>query len=153
MKLSSNLITSVLTIVLGVLFIVLKGGVIGIAMTILGMGLIIWAVLDLVDKNYNPAIVKGIAGVVVIVFGWTLASIVLYVLSALLLVYAIYQIYDLVKSKTRNSIKFVEPAIMALIAILLLFNQGGTITWVFIVTGIFLIIEGVLALIVLKNKF
>ena len=147
MKITSNLITAILTIVIGVLFVALKGGVIGIAMTVLGVGLIVWAVLDIIDKNNTPGIIKLVAGIVVIVFGWTLASIVLYVMAALLLVYAIYQLYELVTNKVKDVVKFIEPGVMALIAILLLFNQGGTIAWVFIVAGIFLIVEGALALI------
>ena len=147
MKISSAIITSILTIVIGALFIALKGGVIGIAMTILGAGLIVWAVLEIVEKSYTPAIVKMVAGAVIIVFGWTLASVVLYVLSALLLFYAVYQLYLLIKDKVTDYAKFVEPSIMAIIAILLLFNQGGTIAWVFIVAGIFLIVEGALALV------
>ncbi|MBQ7236722.1 MAG: DUF308 domain-containing protein [Clostridia bacterium] len=147
MKITSNLITAILTIVIGVLFVALKGGVIGIAMTVLGVGLIVWAVLDIIDKNNTSGIIKLVAGIVVIVFGWTLASIVLYVMAALLLVYAIYQLYELVTNKVKDVVKFIEPGVMALIAILLLFNQGGTIAWVFIVAGIFLIVEGALALI------
>ena len=147
MKITSNLITAILTIVIGVLFVALKGGVIGIAMTVLGVGLIVWAVLDLIDKNNTSGIIKLIAGIVVIVFGWTLASIVLYVMAALLLVYAVYQLYQLITGKVKDFVKFIEPGVMALIAILLLFNQGGTIAWVFIVAGIFLIVEGALALI------
>ena len=146
MKITSNLITAILTIVIGVLFVALKGGVIGIAMTVLGVGLIVWAVLDIIDKNNTSGIIKLVAGIVVIVFGWTLASIVLYVMAALLLVYAIYQLYELVTNKVKDVVKFIEPGVMALIAILLLFNQGGTIAWVFIVAGIFLIVEGALAL-------
>ena len=147
MKISSAIITSILTIVIGALFIALKGGVIGIAMTILGAGLIVWAVLEIVEKSYTPAIVKMVAGAVIIVFGWTLASVVLYVLSALLLFYAVYQLYLLIKDKVTDYAKFVKPSIMAIIAILLLFNQGGTIAWVFIVAGIFFIVEGALALV------
>ena len=48
MKLSSNLITAILTIALGVLLAVFKEGIIGIAMTVLGVGLIIWAIIDLI---------------------------------------------------------------------------------------------------------
>ncbi len=147
MKITSNLITAILTIVIGVLFVALKGGVIGIAMTVLGVGLIVWAVLDIIDKNNTPGIIKLVAGIVVIVFGWTLASIVLYVMAALLLVYAIYQLYELITNKVKDFVKFIEPGVMAIIAILLLFNQGGTVAWVFTVAGIFLIVEGTLALI------
>ena len=87
MKLSSNLITAILTIALGVLLAVFKEGIIGIAMTVLGVGLIIWAIIDLIDKKMEPAIIKAVAGVAVILLGWLVASIVLFVFAGLLLIY------------------------------------------------------------------
>ena len=62
-------IEGVLTILLGILFLILQGKVVSIAMTILGVALIIMAVLDLLDHQTFPAIVKAVFGVVVLIFG------------------------------------------------------------------------------------
>ena len=41
----------------------------------------------------------------------------------------------------------VQPIIYVLVAFCLFFNQGGTLSWVFTVSGIFFIVDGVVALI------
>ncbi|MBE7061022.1 MAG: hypothetical protein E7382_00630 [Clostridiales bacterium] len=144
MKISSNLITAVLTIVLGALLIIFKGFILNIAMTIVGVGLIVWAVIDALDKKWTPAIIKGVAGVLLIVLGWLITGIILYVLAGLLLVYAVYQIYLLVTAKKKKWELFVQPVLFALIAILFFLQGFG---WAFVVAGIILVIQGILALI------
>ena len=149
MKLSSNLITAILTIALGVLLAVFKEGIIGIAMTVLGVGLIIWAIIDFLDKKMETAIIKAVAGVAVILLGWLVASIVLFVFAGLLLIYAIYQIYLLLKAKKKKWDLFVQPVLYAIAAVLFLFNGYG---WAFIAAGIVLIVQGVLALVACFSK-
>ena len=149
MKLSSNLITAILTIALGVLLAVFKEGIIGIAMTVLGVGLIIWAIIDLIDKKMEPAIIKAVAGVAVILLGWLVASIVLFVFAGLLLIYAIYKIYLLIKAKKKKWDLFVQPVLYAIAAVLFLLNGYG---WAFIAAGIVLIVQGALALVACFSK-
>ena len=149
MKLSSNLITAILTIALGVLLAVFKEGIIGIAMTVLGVGLIIWAIIDFLDKKMEPAIIKAVAGVAVILLGWLVASIVLFVFAGLLLIYAIYQIYLLIKAKKKKWDLFVQPVLYAIAAVLFLFNGYG---WAFIAAGVVLIVQGALALVACIKK-
>ena len=93
MRGKENLIMAMLLVVLGVLFIALKGGVISIAATIMGVALIMLGVIDLINKNETPGIVKIIFGAVLIVLGWVVVHIMLYVLAVLLIAYGAYQIY------------------------------------------------------------
>ena len=65
MKKSEKIITALITIALGVLFIVLRGDLISILMTVLGLGLIAFGVLDLIDKRIPPAVVKFVGGAIV----------------------------------------------------------------------------------------
>ena len=88
MKKSDKLLTGLFTIVLGVLFIVLKGEVVSIGMTIMGVALIISSILDLIRKQGRQSIIKIVIGAVVIVFGWTLVSAALYIMAAVLLRFA-----------------------------------------------------------------
>ena len=86
MKTSEKIISAALTIVLGILCIIMKGGVISVAMTILGAVLIVLGILDLAGKAFPPAVVKIVLGVLFIVFGWTIVSAVLYIVAALLMI-------------------------------------------------------------------
>lgn len=146
------LIEGALTILLGILFLILKADVISVAMTVLGVVLIVMAVLDLIDRNVLPAIIKAVFAVLVLVFGWVLVNAALYIVAALLLIWGIYELYAKIKVHLKGKnflatlLLYVSPILSILIGLLLLFNQGGTVTWVFIVTGIILILDGVLLL-------
>ncbi len=158
MKTSEKIISAALTIVLGILCIIMKGGVISVAMTILGAVLIVLGILDLAGKAFPPAVVKIVLGVLFIVFGWTIVSAVLYIVAALLMIYGILQLYGRIRFKVKGPraidtvAAYAGPVICIVVAFFLFFNQGGTVDWVFIVSGIFLIIEGILMLFVPSRK-
>lgn len=145
MKRSNKFLTALFTIVLGVLFIVLKGDVVSIGMTIMGVALIISSIIDLIKKQGSQSIVKLVIGIVVIVFGWTLVSAALYIMAAVLLISSIMQISTISKMTKGFNLSYLQPIMSLVVAICLLFNQGGTISWVFVVSGVCLIIEGVIA--------
>lgn len=84
MKVSEKIISAILTLVLGILFIVLKGQVVSIAMTILGVLLIVLGIMNLTTKLVAPGVVKIVVGALVILFGWVLVSAALYILAALI---------------------------------------------------------------------
>ena len=148
----SPILNAVLTILMGVLFIILKERVIKYALTVFGAVLVVLAVVDLIDHIIPAAIIKAVIGVLAIVFGWTLFSAALYILAALLIIYGLVQIYELARAKVRASkgaytlLIYAVPAVSIAAGLCLFINQGGTVTWVFILTGVLLIIEGVLSL-------
>lgn len=149
---NNQLIEGALTILLGILFLILQDKVITVAMTILGVVLIVLAVLDLLDHQTFPAIVKAVFGVVVLVFGWAITTAALYILAAVLLIWGIYELYAKLRVHLKgNSVwltvmLYIAPILNILLGLLLLFNQNGTVAWVFIVTGVLLIVDGVMLL-------
>ena len=149
MKKTEKLIAALLTIALGVLFLVLKEDVVSIAMTVLGVALIVLGVLDLIAKNIPLGVVKGVVGVLVIVFGWLLTKAVLYIVGGLLLIVGILGIFELCKRKVGFKgvdalLQYVKPIICIVIAILLFLNG---LNWVFIIIGIVTVVEGGILLI------
>ena len=152
MKKTEKIISALLTIALGVLLIVLQGKIISIMMTIMGIALLIFGALDLYNRLVPPAIVKIVIGVVIIFCGWLIVGAVLYVLAAILLIAGILFLYEKIKNKVCGAslfytiCEYAVPSIFILIGILLLFNQGNTVNWVFILSGIFTVVEGGLLL-------
>ncbi|MBE6533873.1 MAG: hypothetical protein E7678_02755 [Ruminococcaceae bacterium] len=149
---TSKLIAAILMTVLGIMFIILKGDVISIGMTVLGIMLIVQAVLDIFSKKYVSVVIKAVIGILIIVMGWLFVTVALYIMAAVLLIYAILQLFDVIRALPKlktvlaKVVGFIQPAVYLAISLCLLFNQGGTISVVFIIAGIFLIIQGVLAL-------
>lgn len=156
----NQLVAAILMTVLGILFIVLKNDVISIGLTVLGVMLIVQAIIDIVNRQYVPAVIKAVIGIIVILLGWVFVKVAIYIMAAVLLIYAILQLIMVIRllSSAKNvlvkALGFVQPVIYIVISCCLLFNQGGTIAWMFILSGIFLIIQGIIALIqcVLYNK-
>ena len=152
MKKSEKIITSVLTLTLGILLMVLKGGTLQVFTSVFGIMLLIVSVFDFVAKDFKLGVAKCVIGVLILVFGWLIVKVALYVLAAGLVIVGIWGIYDRIKCgigfswQVKPILLYARPVVCILIGLLLLFNQGGTIDWVFVVGGILTVIEGGLLL-------
>jgi hypothetical protein len=153
MKKSEKIVLALLTVGMGVLLIALRGRFISILMTVLGLGLIAFAVLDFVNKVIPTAVVKLVAGIVVIVCGWAIVGAVLYIVAGLLLIAGILLLYEKFRKRAycdnwyQTVVQYAVPALFIVIGILFLFHQGNTVSWIFIVGGCLTIVEGGLLLI------
>ena len=153
MKRTEKIVAASLIIALGVLLVILRGEIVSILMTVLGLALIAFGVLDLFNCAVPPAVVKLVVGVVVIFCGWLIVEAVLYVLAAYLLIAGILLLYEKIKFRARCINLFhalcvyAIPALCLVIGVLLLFNQGNKAQWVFIIGGVFTVLEGGLLLI------
>ena len=149
MKKSEHIISAIFTIAIGVLLMIMKGEMISLFMTILGVSLIVLGLIDLLDKNIPFAVVKIVVGGVVIFFGWTIVSAVVYILAALVLIVGVLALYDCVRFRLRcirgkEALKIlIEPVVCILIGLVLFFNKWD---WVFVLAGLFTILEGGLLL-------
>ena len=151
-KTESGLITAAALIVVGALFIIFKGEVISITMSIIGIALVVLGVADMLKKYIVSGAIKLALGALVLVAGWLFISLALYVLGAFLLIAGVSDLYALTKLKIKRisfpvALRIAQPVIYILVAVCLFFNQGGAISWVFTVSGIFLIVDGIVALI------
>ena len=148
MRKSEKIISAALTMLLGVLLLVLKGKVVGIAMTVIGICLIVLGVMDIFNKLVPPAVVKIVVGGVVILFGWVLVEVILYILAAVLLIVGILMLYDKIKKKIycanlfHTICEYAMPALLIVIGVMFLFHQGKAVNFIFIVSGILTLIEG-----------
>ena len=148
MKKSEKIVSAALTMLLGVLLLVLKGNVIGITMTVVGICLIVLGVMDIFNKLVPPAVVKIVVGAMIILFGWILVEVILYILAAILLIVGILMLYDKIKKKVycanlfHTICEYAMPTLLIAIGIIFLFHQGKAVNFIFIVSGILTLIEG-----------
>ena len=149
---NDKLISGIVTFCVGLLFVILKEGVISIAMTLLGLGLIVSGVVALLDQKGKEKLVENVIkiaiGVGLIVFGWIYVTIALYVIAVLLVVYGAILIYNQLKSGVKDDtivktlLRYSTPIVCVVAGLLLFFNLGGVLSWVFIVSGILLLVDG-----------
>lgn len=148
MKKSEKIISAVLMMVLGIMFIILKDKFIGLLMTVAGISLIVLGVVDIVENSIPPAVIKIVSGILVILCGWVVVEAVLYILAGVLLVFGILLLYDEIKNKGgcdtlwQTLLQYAVPVICIAIGVLLLFHRGEMMEIVLIISGCLIFVEG-----------
>ena len=153
MKNQNKLVSAIMTLVLGVLMFIYKGGVISIGLTVIGIALVVLAVLDFVHKNIVPGVIKAVFAALILVFGVgnLLVTVGFYVLGALALIYGILQVIAFFRKRGKKTLLYsilalIEPVVCVAIGVCLLFYQGSTVNTVLMISGVLLMVDGVLAL-------
>ena len=153
MKKSEKIAGAILTIVIGILLVVMQNNFIGFLMTLIGGCLIVFGALDFFHHFIPPAVIKVVSGTLIIVCGWVLVEAVLYLASAMLLIFGILLLYDKLKkgivcdSWLFTLLEYAAPVFCIAIGALFLFHQAFAIELVFIIAGIFTTLEGAAQLI------
>ena len=149
MKKAEKWIVAALTITLGILLMILKADVIKVAMTAIGLLSIAFGVLDLYEKRVPPAVIKIVVGISLIFCGWAFVYAVLYVLAAALVIIGVLLLYEKFKSHPlcdgsllQTIFRYATAAVCLLIGVLLFFNQKNTADWVFVISGLLMVVEG-----------
>lgn len=143
-------LSAILAVVIGILFIWLKGGVISVAMTVIGVLLIAMGIMDAINRSVTPAIIKIVFGAVIIAVGWAFVQVVLYLLATGLVIYGAVLIYNNVRYKVRGLflwdtiLLYATPVMWLVIGLLLFFNMNATVDGVLIAVGVFMLIQSVL---------
>ena len=154
---SNEFLTAAALIIIGLMFLIFKGGVISIVMSLIGATLIVLGILDVIKKRVTSGVIKLVFAALVMLAGWLFITLALYVLGAFLLIAGVTQLASASKIKFKKltlgvTLRFAQPVIYILVAICLFFNQGGAIDWVFTVSGIFLLIDGAIGIIGALDK-
>lgn len=153
MNKKTNIISAAITIVIGLLLVILKGGVISAVLTVCGIAVLISALMDFIGKRMESGAVKAVIGVCILVFGWVFVELAFYILAAAIIIMGVTQIVNIRKYGPHgvtfkdNAFIYGKSVLTVIAGACLLFNQGGAINGVFIATGILLIVEGIMELI------
>ena len=150
---NDNFLSSLLTIVTGTLCLSLKESVVEVALVIGGILLIVTGFVDLFHKQISPAVIKAVVGVVCVVFGLALVKAALYVLAALLFIYGVLKLVDLIKNgclqrgKGAMILRLAEPIFAAFLSVCLFIDRTAVVGFAFFVLGLILLIKGLLDLV------
>lgn len=156
--LKENYVNGLVSVVLGLLLFILKGEVISLVLTVIGVLMLVSAFFDWRNKQTNSAIVKLVIGVCVLAFGWMFVNLALYIVAAVIVIAGLKKIVVIKDVSPVNLtlqekiFLYAKPVLTVFAGVILFFNQGGVINWVFIVVGILLIVEGLLEVFDRKKK-
>ena len=143
-KSNTELFSSLLYIIIGVLLMIFRTQTLGWAMTIAGIIFIVSGVLDLIKKNWVGGAVSLIIGIAILVLGWTAAQIVLLVLGILIAIKGILALIGVLKKANKNALEIVFPILSIVVGLMLAFGNGLDV--MIIIVGALLTIDGVIGL-------
>lgn len=143
-KSNTELFSSLLYIIIGVLLMIFRTQTLGWAMTIAGIIFIVSGVLDLIKKNWVGGAVSLIIGIAILVLGWTAAQIVLLVLGILIAIKGILALIGVLKKANKNALEIVFPILSIVVGLMLAFGNGLGV--MIIIVGALLTIDGVIGL-------
>lgn len=152
MKKSEKIIAAVLTMVIGVLLIALKGKFIGVIATVVGVSLAVLGLVDLFGGKIPTAVVKLVVGVLIVICGFAVVRAVVYLICAALLITGVLVLYDKLKNGLRcmgllqKICEIAIPSVCIAIGMLLLFHNLKIINIIFVLCGILCLAEGGLIL-------
>lgn len=137
-----NIVLALAYIVMGILFCVKQGAVLQWVMWIAGALFLVQGVLDIINRNAVIGIIEIVIGVAIFYFGIALLGVATLVLGIVLIVYSIANLFRY----HQNFFTVLANLLTALVGVLLVVNQWVAYNWFFIVLGVALIVNGVLAL-------
>lgn len=144
------LFSSLAMIGLGVLFIVYTGGVFDIMIKVFAAALVVLGAIDFITLHWLSGGVKALLGVAVWFLSWKFLTVALYLAGGLLIVYGLLGLFRTLR-RHRVALARLSGVLSSLICVavgcFLLFGQGVVLSWVFTLTGVCLVISGVLSLV------
>ena len=143
-KSNTELFSSLLYIIIGVLLMIFRTQTLGWAMTIAGIIFIVSGALDLIKKNWVGGAVSLIIGLASLVLGWTAAKIVLLVLGILIAIKGILALIGVLKKANKNALEIVFPILSIVVGLMLAFGNGLDV--MIIIVGALLTIDGIIGL-------
>ena len=144
-KSNSELFSSILYIIIGILLVIFRSETLNWAMTIAGIVFLISGILDLVKKNWAGGAVSLIIGLAILILGWAATQIVLLVLGILIAVKGIVALINVLKKGARNVLEAIYSILSVVIGIMLAFGNGLDV--MIIIVGVLLAVDGVIGLV------
>jgi uncharacterized membrane protein HdeD (DUF308 family) len=144
-KNTSNLVSAILYILIGVLLVIFKSEMLNWLMTIAGVFFLISGIIDVIKKNYMGGAVSIIIGVAILILGWLATKIVLLVFGLLIAIKGLIALIEEFKRKKLSAFGILFAILTMVAGIMLAFGDGLNI--LVLICGIFFIIDGVLGLI------
>lgn len=145
-KISANsILLAVLYIVIGILFIAFRSSLLKWALTISGVLAIAYGVYLLLQKQWLNGILFIALGLVLILGGWLFIEFILLIFGIVLIIYGIKDLIFEFKKGKKSIFGIIVACLTILAGILLIVSKWVVLDWLFIIIGIVLIADGVMA--------
>ena len=151
MRYNSNIFIGIAYIFFGALCLILRSDVIFIAAVCLGITLCVIGITELLRGNIYFGAVSLSIGAVVLILGWLMIWILMYIIAAAIIALGIYKLNFYLKTRAVNDPFWCPETIRSILLIvcgvLMFMNIRATVAAIFVMIGILLIAAGITAII------
>lgn len=144
-------VAGIIYIIFGLLCIIFRGGIISFAAFCAGIALIVFGIVQLVNELVISGTIMLVFGIAILFAGWFMISMIFYMIAIAMIVVGIFKLVEFFKKRAVNDSilrpEGLRPILLTLCGVVFLFNQRGTVSVVFIIVGILLIIAGILSIV------
>lgn len=157
---AGKLIFGLFALIIGIIAILDPGDAWMILCIILGIALLLKGIMALLPifkgEKDNNALIMGVIyvviGIVLIVASWVATTILMYLFGALLIIYGLLQLYEMLPAlksglKGKGAINAIIAIVAVILGILVIINPGATADIIMIIIGICMVIVGLLNLV------
>lgn len=143
-----NILSGLFSIVMGLILILLRGRVLSLVITVIGIGFIASAFAFGVKRISGMMVLKIMIGICTIAFGNTFINLSMYILGIALIVFGIFRFISAntifkQSRKARYALSlFMRPALTLVAGIFILFNPMESVESLFFICGILLAAGG-----------
>ena len=145
-KLDSGILNAALYVLAGLLFCILRGEVLSILFTVVGILFVVKAILHFLAKHYPNGAFSAVIGLILLIGGNLIVDVVLIVFGVFWIVQGALSLFAHVRSKNPAPMALLASAGTLLIGILLCVSNWLVVDWVFLIIGIVMIVDGVMSL-------
>ena len=143
-KSSSELISALLYIFVGILLVVFKSGSIHWLMTGVGVLFIVSGTLYLLKSNWHIATANLLIGISILVLGWVVKDIVIPILGILIALRGVLSLIDSLRAFKKNGLEIIFALLTVAVGLLLAF--GNLLDLIIVISGVSLMFNGVVGL-------
>ena len=140
-RFGSTLSTAIIYIALGALFCVFRQGVVSWGMLVFGALLIVKGVLDCVNTKSPIGTLAIVIGALLVILRFVLPNFIVQIFGICLAISGFTQLFN---GSPKKLIPLINCVITLVAGILLVIFSGEALSTVFLISGIFLIIDGAL---------
>ena len=137
--------TAFLYIILGAVLCMLGGGALSLALTIGGVVLIVFGIIEIIKKNVWAGIGCIVAGILAIVGGTYFLPVTLVILGVLVAIKGLISLIGVLRRKKKSAVDILFAFLTIIAGIIICFGYGADL--VIRIGGIVLAVNGIIALV------
>ncbi len=140
----------IMYIIFGLLCIILQSRILLFAAIAIGIVFIVFGIINILMMMIPFGVLLLVLGILIILAGWLMIAVLFFVIAIAMIIIGIQRLVRFNRTKALNDSMLcpecIRAVLLIVIGVLLFFFQKGTVSAMFIIAGILMIIAGIMAI-------